>query len=657
MTVPAASGSGASGRRSVLGVVSREPPRAVRYLLVAIVVAPIAVAVGRAMRDDWFPIGDSALLYIRARDVLTSHHPLLGSWTSASLSVGEHMNNPGPMYDDLIAPTSRLFGFSSAAAIGVGALNAAFVVGIAGAARAIGGWAMQRWMLLACASLTWVMGSELLIDIWQAHALLLPFLAYLVLMIGLADGRARWLPWAAAVASLLLQTHISYIYVLSVVTATAVAVAVSHHWPVPWSGWRSALRSRVAITTLVVVLVCWAQPFWEQLFGEGRGNLTRLATNSSGGDTKLGAPLGVRFSANILLQPVWGLRDGFVRLVPETRPAEGSGGAGLVVNGVLPSGVMAALGLAVVAVGLAVLAVLLRRQGATSVSSACWLAMATVLGAPVCLSLVTVGFAFAPHHVRWLWSFGVFLDIVVVWGVVELVVHRWRQLTPVAVGAPLVALVVLSGATVPYFAQQQGPVADYGSMPALRRIFRDLEPLRSSAPIVYDTSQVRVFEAYSSAIMMRLQELGIEFRTTDEGMVRQLGNSRRADGTERTRLFQLERQFAIDYDGDACLISIASALDPADEAQARRDVDAITAGIVDGSITVDVVATSPEAAERARAAAAGDAATARAMVLDGSLGAAALSGGVDLDRRLAHVGGWVGTTVGVFADDPLTCPG
>ena len=62
-----------------------------------------------------------------------------------------------------------------------------FVVGIAGAARSIGGWAMQRWMLLACAALTWIMGSELLIDIWQAHALLLPFLAYLVLMVGLAE--------------------------------------------------------------------------------------------------------------------------------------------------------------------------------------------------------------------------------------------------------------------------------------------------------------------------------------------------------------------------------------------------------------------------------------------------------------------------------------
>jgi hypothetical protein len=633
-----------------------EPRRAVRALLVAIVVAPIVVAIWRALRNDWFPIGDSALLYIRARDVLTSHHPLLGSWTSASLSVGEHMNNPGAMYDDLIAPTSRLLPFSSAAAVGVGLLNAIFVVGIAGAARAIGGWAMQRWMLLACAGLTWVMGSELLIDIWQAHALLLPFLAYMVLMIGLAEGQARWLPWAAAVASLLVQTHISYVYVLGVATVTAVVVAASYHWPVPWARWREALRARVTITTIVVLAVCWAQPLWEQLFGAGRGNLARLATNSSGGDTKLGAALGVRFSANILLQPIWGLRDGFVRLVPETRRADGPGDTGLVVNGVLPSGVLAALGIAAVAIGLVVLAVLLRRQGATSASSACWVATGTVLGAPACLTLVTVGFAFAPHHVRWLWAFGVFLNVVVLWAVMELVVRRWPRIAPAGVVMPVVALVVTAGATVPYFAQPQGPVADYWSMPALRRIFRELEPLRESAPVVYDTSQVRVFEAYSSAIMMRLQELGIEFRTTDEGMVRQLGDSRRADGTERTRLFQLEGPFAIDYDGDACLVAIASALDPADEQGAREDLDAVTAGIVEGSITVDVDAVAPELAERARAAAAGDAATARAMVLDGSLAADALSGEGDIEPQLARLRQWVGTTVGVFADDPVTCP-
>ena len=96
----------------------------------------------------------------------------------------------------------------------MGAVNAACVLGISAVSRPIGGWAMQRWMLVACAAMSWVLGSELLIDIWQAHALLLPFLLYLVLMIGLACGQARWIPLAAGVASVLVQTHISYVFVL-----------------------------------------------------------------------------------------------------------------------------------------------------------------------------------------------------------------------------------------------------------------------------------------------------------------------------------------------------------------------------------------------------------------------------------------------------------
>jgi hypothetical protein len=68
------------------------------------VVLPIVVAVVRALVHGWFPIGDAALLAIRAYDVGTSHNPLLGSWTSASFALGIDVNNPGPLYPDLLAP-------------------------------------------------------------------------------------------------------------------------------------------------------------------------------------------------------------------------------------------------------------------------------------------------------------------------------------------------------------------------------------------------------------------------------------------------------------------------------------------------------------------------------------------------------------------------
>ena len=58
-------------------------------------------------------------------------------------------------------------------AVGVATINACFVIATAWVGSRIGGWRTERWALLMCAALAWAMGSELLIDIWQPHALLL----------------------------------------------------------------------------------------------------------------------------------------------------------------------------------------------------------------------------------------------------------------------------------------------------------------------------------------------------------------------------------------------------------------------------------------------------------------------------------------------------
>ena len=56
------------------------------------------------------PIGDDSFFSIRAWDVFTEHPPLLGTWTSASQSVGTNINNPGPLFFDLLAVPVRVFG-------------------------------------------------------------------------------------------------------------------------------------------------------------------------------------------------------------------------------------------------------------------------------------------------------------------------------------------------------------------------------------------------------------------------------------------------------------------------------------------------------------------------------------------------------------------
>ena len=71
------------------------------------------------------------------------------------------------------------------------------------------------------------MGSELLFDVWQPNALVLPFLAFLVVVTVLATGDLAMAPWVVGIGSLVVQTHMSHIVlvgVLLLVVGTALGV-------------------------------------------------------------------------------------------------------------------------------------------------------------------------------------------------------------------------------------------------------------------------------------------------------------------------------------------------------------------------------------------------------------------------------------------------
>jgi hypothetical protein len=157
-------------------------------------------------------------------------------------------------------------------------------------------------------------------------------------------------------------------------------------------------------------------------------------------------------------------------------------------------------------------------------------------------------------------------------------------------------------------------------------------------------------------------------------MVRQLGNNRRADGTETSTAFQLEGVPALDYGGDACTIAIASALPPDEEARADSDVEALAAALMDGTLTVDPTAlTEADPIDQVAVAQQGDRSAARLLVLDGTVarwldagvlgGAVARGGDVgqgggadDLARRLDRIGARVSSTYALFADGLTRCP-
>ena len=604
----------------------RRVPDLIRAGCVALVILPVVTSVIRSLRTDWFPIGDNALLYIRARDVWTAHHPLLGSWTSASLSFGENVNNPGSMYDWLIAPWAHLMSPGPAAAIGVAVVNIACIVGISIVSRRVGGWGFERVMLVITAVLAWSMGSELLIDIWQANALVLPFVLCLLLLMGLGLGDGALLPWTAAVATLLVQTHVSYAYILSFLALGTVAAWVletRRNGASVLQSLRVGVRSKSMLFTVGVIAVLWAQPLYEEFFVAGKGNITRLIENSGGGEMSLGPSNAARIVAAVGVLPTWWARNGYTTKVPISPLVDGQ-----LSIPVLPSLLVALVSVALLfgaLIGLRVLAV--RRSLHRQVVVAT-LMLVGLVGMLISLSILTIGpVGLSPHHIRWVWPLIAVLHAVLIWMALSIAQDRrpdssWSWLTPVAVAL----IVVFTVANLPFRAQRSGPVAEYARMPVMREMRPGLdvfaEQMAGAGPVLFDVSNVVAFEPYSSTMMMWLQERGIEFHVADEGMVRQLGPRRQATGTESVRLFQLQGTPAITYDGPACPIAVVSALSVADEARAAATL-------------------------------------AEAVVTTGATPTAILDGDIDLtdivsDADRNNLGAWAYTSYGLFADG-LSC--
>jgi len=105
--------------------------------------------------------------------------------------------------------------------------------------------------------------------------------------------------------------------------------------------------------------------------------------------------------------------------------------------------------------------------------------------------------------------------------------------------------------------------------------------------VVYDIDNLTPFEPYSTAVMARLRERGIEFRFGDEPMLRQMGEHRRVDGSEVAHLRQFQRADALLYDGDGCIVSMRSGVSPADEEAADAVVAAAADDLASGSVAVD----------------------------------------------------------------------
>jgi hypothetical protein len=481
-----------------------------RLFVAALVLAllPMLVAAVRAVERGWVPVGDNALMAIRADDVLEGDGPLIGTWSSASAAAGRDVNHPGPLMDDLLAVPVRVVGSGAGIAVGIAIVNALALVGVAVFALRRGGPLIGAAATAGAAMLSWSLGSELLLDPWNPYGVVLAFLCFLVLVWSVSAGDLVALPLAAFVGSLVLQTHLSYAVLVPALAVWAIVGLVlelrrrRQNEPGAWP----ALRRRTqvfGVTAAVVFLVCWAQPVWEQFTGDGKGNLSRLVDSSRDPADPIGFELGTRVVASVVSLPPFWFRPTF----------HDAGFAARAPGGWRPNSIVLAVG------SLAILAVVLGWAIRDARTRADRMNLRMIMTAVVALgvALLTAGrapvsaFGTTAHQFRWLWPLSVFVVLVVF----TTLVRRFRAQSIAVVGGCAVVTAVFVAWNLP--ASDQGISAPPESIPVMRDLESQMRDVDFAGTVLVE-GETRFADPYSPGVMAALQRQGVEF-VVGEGLI------------------------------------------------------------------------------------------------------------------------------------------
>ncbi|HXH56486.1 hypothetical protein [Iamia sp.] len=555
------------------------------WLAIAVAVAPIVVAAARAVLGGWVPLGDNAYFTVRSRDVLGPVHPLLGAWSSGSKSTGTPVNNLGPLQLDLLAPFTKV-GSAAGTAIGVAVLNFASVVGVGLVARRLTSTVGVVLAMVMSGLVAWSMGSELLIEPRQHHALVLPCLCFIALCWGLATGDRWLLPWAAAVGSLLVQTHLSYLLLAPLLGLWGIVGLTVATWRAPPGdgsdrGPGRTLRGPAAVTGAVLVVV-WAQTVVDQV--AGTGNLGRLRDAGSSDDGSApGLADGARIVTDVVASPSAWLRHGFRDFAPA------SDLTGVAVPTVRLLVVLGVLGAAAW--------VAHRRRDRVATMAVVTAAVAVGAGVVAAARTPTGDLGPVAGNYRWLWpvaGFTIFVAVLAGTG-------SSSPDTPPSEAAPstrppsagrrtgvvgLVAaavLVVLTVANLPPAYDIDVVRSDRHRRPVALELTRQLDAAELTGPVLFDRSRGVFTEPYSYAVLVALQEQGIEFTFDDDGPdIPRFGEARADEGRAERRLVLVTGSAARTVPETAERIAFASSLTPADLRSRTRLTTEVTRALDEG---------------------------------------------------------------------------
>lgn len=272
--------------------------RRLTIAMVMLATLPVIASAVRAFSIGWVPVGDDAVIAVRAYDVLTTRSPLVGQYSAASVLLGEPTYSPGPMLYWLLAVPARLG--SGALLLTITAVNVTAATAAVLLARRMGGAALMVGTAVGIALMSQSLDPRVWSAIWNPSAALLPFTLLIFLTLWIACGGRRLLPAAVLIASFVMQAHVAY----AVPTVGLLLVAISgllltqsrHRIP--------GLRRWIA-ASLLVGIACWSAPLVEQL-AHSPGNLAKIARASQAPESTLGLQAGWNeLSHAIGVRPHW----------------------------------------------------------------------------------------------------------------------------------------------------------------------------------------------------------------------------------------------------------------------------------------------------------------------------------------------------------------
>ena len=199
-----------------------EPIGALTWLLVAVALVPIVVAIVRVLTGPaagFHATSDNALNELLVRDV--GRHPvLLGPYSRDAWS------HPGPLFSYVSAIPYRLLGSRSSAMLADALIINGLAIGVTiTVAKRWGGLVFAIPVVLLEALLITSLPLGFLEDPWNPFVTVLPFGAFLMVAWAATCGDRWAYPVAALIGTFCAQTHVGY---------TSLVVAV-----LAWCGWRA----------------------------------------------------------------------------------------------------------------------------------------------------------------------------------------------------------------------------------------------------------------------------------------------------------------------------------------------------------------------------------------------------------------------------------